>query len=86
MQALSPVQVTHHVTMLTTLFMIADETAQVTHELVKLIQKTPLGGKQIHDANIVATMLVYEINTLLTTNLADMKRFEPQIKISALVI
>ena len=41
----------------------------------------PSGGKQIHDANIVATMLVYGIDTLLTLNVEDMKRFADRIKI-----
>jgi hypothetical protein len=31
--------------------------------------------------NIVATMLAYEIDTLLTQNVADMQRFDSRIKI-----
>ena len=32
-------------------------------------------GKQAHDANLVATMLVHEVKRLLTFNGADFKRF-----------
>ncbi len=48
------------------IFEIADETAAVTARLLQLIKQYPTGGKQIHDANIVATMLVNGIDTLLT--------------------
>lgn len=61
------------------LFQIADETAAVTARLLQLIKQYPTGGKQIHDANIVATMLVNGIDTLLTQNIDDMKRFEKEI-------
>ena len=45
-------------------FQIANDTASVTERLLDLIQQVPIGGKQIHDANIVATMLTYNIPTL----------------------
>jgi predicted nucleic acid-binding protein len=56
-------------------FFIAEETVQVTERLLDLIQQFPTGGKQIHDANIVATMLAYGIPTLLTNNTDDFVRF-----------
>lgn len=61
------------------LFIVADETQSVTDELLSLLQQYPTRGKQIHDANIVATMLAHEIRTLLTLNVADMKRFTSKI-------
>jgi len=33
----------------------------------------------VHDANIVATMLTYGIDTLLTLNIDDFKRFADKI-------
>lgn len=63
------------------LFNVADETQQVRQMLLTLIQDHPTQGKQIHDANIVATMLTYNIKTLLTLNLDDFKRFQSKIKI-----
>ena len=67
------------------LFKIADETASVTSELLKLIKVIPTGGKQIHDANIVATMLTYNIDTLITQNMEDMKRFDGKITLVPLI-
>jgi len=64
-----------------TLFRVADETPQVTRQLLSLIQEFPTGGKQIHDANIVATMLVYGVETLVTQNIDDYKRFAGKIKL-----
>lgn len=63
------------------LFTIADDTAQVTTHLLALLREHPTGGKQVHDANIVATMLTYSISTLLTQNVDDMQRFAGKITI-----
>ena len=63
------------------LFRIADETATVRNKLLELLQAYPTSGKQVHDANIVATMLAYDIDTLLTLNIADFKRFDDRIKL-----
>ena len=41
-------------------------------------------GRQVHDANIVATMLDYDLQRLLTFNLADFGRLTPLIQIDAL--
>lgn len=66
-------------------FRVADETDAVTDKLLELIGEFSTGGKQVHDANIVATMLVYNMNTLLTQNVDDMKRFASKITIRPLV-
>jgi len=58
-----------------TRFQIAEDNAQVTNHLLSLIEQIPMGGKLIHDANIVATMQAYGINHLLTHNLKDFVRF-----------
>ncbi len=46
-----------------------------------LLREYPTAGKQVHDANIVATMLAYGIPTLLTQNVDDMRRFAGKIAI-----
>ena len=65
-------------------FKIADETEAVTEQLLVLLQAYPTGGKQVYDANVVATMLTYDIPTLLTTNVADMKRYADRITLVSL--
>lgn len=67
-----------------TVFNTADETEAVTTQLLALMKAVPTGGKQVHDANVVATMLAYGIDTLLTTNVEDMKRFAGRITILSL--
>lgn len=74
-------EVLAHLRTMQSLFQVADDTAEVTAQLVALLQAFPTGGKQVHDANIVATMLAYRIDTLLTANVEDMKRFEDRITI-----
>jgi predicted nucleic acid-binding protein len=54
---------------------VADETAAVTRNLVALLQLVPVGGKQVHDANIVATMQAVGVTRLLTANPGDFARF-----------
>ena len=62
-------------------FHIAENTALVTERLLKLMTEINIGGKQVHDANIVATMLVYGIPRLLTHNIGDFARFSELITI-----
>jgi predicted nucleic acid-binding protein len=44
-------------------------------KLLALSGQVNIGGKQVHDANIVATMQVYGIRQLLTHNTSDFVRF-----------
>lgn len=62
-------------------FTTANETAAVTQQLLSLISTTLCGGKQVHDANIVATMIVHGVTNLLTHNTADFQRFGHLIKV-----
>jgi predicted nucleic acid-binding protein len=78
---LTVAQVTPQISLITALFRTADETHQTTSELLRLLQMYEIRGKQVHDANLVATMKVYGIETLLTLNIGDFKRFEPAISI-----
>jgi predicted nucleic acid-binding protein len=68
-----------------TQFRIAEDGPLVTDELLRLIAAIPCGGKQVHDANIVATMLAHRIPTLLTHNVPDFQRFTTLITIQPLV-
>lgn len=77
-------QVVREIETMKPLFQIADETAAVRDKLLELLQQYPTQGKQVHDANLVATMMAYEIDTLLTLNVDDLKRFGDKIKITSL--
>ena len=65
-------------------FLVADEDEVTTRHLLQLLRDVPSGGKQVHDANVVATMQAYSITQLLTHNLADFARFEPLVQLLAL--
>ena len=64
-------------------FCIAEDQALVTEQLVFLLEHVPTGGKQIHDANIVATMLAYHIPKILTFNVSDFQRFAGFVELSS---
>ena len=57
---------------------------RVTQILCELLAEIPTGGKQVHDANIVATMMAYGIPALLTHNAKDFARFHRHIHIEDL--
>jgi len=56
-------------------FRVVEDGPHVTERLLTLMQQIPIGGKQVHDANIVATMLGHGIPALLTHNTDDFARF-----------
>lgn len=60
---------------LETRYRVAEDGPEVTDQLLALMERFPTGGKQVHDANIVATMLVHGIGRLLTANPSDFARF-----------
>jgi predicted nucleic acid-binding protein len=66
-------------------FEIADEDVAVTAILLDLLKSRTVQGKQIHDANIVATMRRYGIPSLLTHNTADFTRYVPDINLLPLI-
>ncbi|WP_373526954.1 hypothetical protein [Nostoc sp.] len=63
---------------------MAEDSSQVTERLLTLMEEVFSGGKQVHDANIVATMLVYGIPQLLTHNTGDFARFSGLITVLSL--
>jgi predicted nucleic acid-binding protein len=65
-------------------FQIAEDGPQITANLLKLLEQVSVGGKQVHDANIVATMQAYDLNHLLTHNTADFDRFASYITVAPL--
>ena len=62
-------------------FEILEDGPAVTEILVALCREIPSGGRQIHDANIVATMLAYGERKLLTFNTADFRRYGDHIEL-----
>ena len=66
-------------------FSIAEDSPAVFAELLAVLGVSPCGGRQVYDANIVATMLAHGIPNLLTHNTADFNRFSGYITVIPLV-
>jgi hypothetical protein len=49
-----------------------------------IMNNCAVGGKQIHDANIIAVMRVYGVKRLLTYNRDDFKKYNQWIEILGL--
>ena len=62
-------------------FAVLEDGPLVWDELMALTRRFAFGGKQVHDANIVATMLAHGETRLLTFNVADYRRFGTLIEV-----
>jgi predicted nucleic acid-binding protein len=51
------------------------EGTKVTERLLGLLADVGCGGRQVHDANVIATMLVHGVATVATMNVGDFARF-----------
>jgi predicted nucleic acid-binding protein len=81
---LSIAQTVQEIETIRPLFQVADDTSAVRERLLTLLIEYPTQGKLVHDTNLVATMLVYQIDTLLTLNVKDFERFGGRINITTL--
>jgi predicted nucleic acid-binding protein len=57
------------------------EDSKVADRLLGLLADVQCLGKQVYDANLVATMLVHGIGTVVTMNLEDFTRFERYVSL-----
>lgn len=64
---------------------IAEDGPAAFSQFLTLLATVPCGGRQVYDANIVATMLAHGVPNLLTHNTADFTRFSGYIAIIPLV-
>jgi predicted nucleic acid-binding protein len=62
-------------------FEVAEDSPTVLDRLCDLLIAHSGSGRQVHDANVVATMLEHGVCRLLTFNAADFRRFAPIIDI-----
>lgn len=66
---------------LRSLLNVVQERSDTLDRLLDLLANHPTAGKQVHDANLVATMLSAGIPALLTFNTRDFRRFEDVIRL-----
>ncbi len=62
-------------------FAVLEDGPEVWAQLRKLGKGCQFGGKQVHDANIVAAMPAHQERRLFTFNVADFRRFAPLIEV-----
>ncbi|MEO9223310.1 MAG: type II toxin-antitoxin system VapC family toxin [Mycobacteriaceae bacterium] len=63
---------------------ILTEDTKVSDRLLELLETIECGGKQVHDANVVATMLVHGIDTIVTMNTDDFASFDQHVHVTGL--
>jgi predicted nucleic acid-binding protein len=57
------------------------ENEKVADRLAQVLDAVTCTGKQIHDANVVATMLVHGVDTVITSNVEDFARFDRHVQV-----
>ncbi len=70
-----------HIAALEAVFDILEDGPRVTQTLTGLCREVPVAGRQIHDANIAATMLAHGERRLLTFNAGDFRRYGERIEL-----
>lgn len=78
---MSPSDALANVRSLRTRLKLLPEDARVSDRLLPLLDDVDCSGKQIHDANVAATMLVHGIDTIVTRNVSDFRRFSDHIRV-----
>lgn len=63
---------------------LVEETAAVADQLRELLRLVDCTGTQVHDANVVATMLTHGIGAVVTEDIGDFGRFDAIVDIIAL--
>ena len=63
------------------IFTVAFDSPATMERLRTLLKTVNVSGKQVHDANIVATMLAHNLKYLLTDNTEDFKRFSSLVTV-----
>ena len=78
---LEPAQALENVEAFCDRLAILDEDGRVAIRLQELVAKLGVRGKQVHDANLVATATIHGVEAILTANVADFQRFADQVEI-----
>jgi len=60
------------------------ENAKVADRLLDLLERVECRGNRVHDANLVAAMAVHGIDTVVTMNIGDFRRFERYVAVVGL--
>jgi len=63
------------------LFHVAQDNTLVLSNLLALLEEFQVSGKQIYDANIVATMMAFNVRQILTHNVSDFRRYSAYVKV-----
>ena len=70
-----------HIATLYAKFDILEDGPRVTEVLMQLCRGVSFAGRQVHDANIAATMLAHGERRLLTFNRGDFRRYGERIEL-----
>jgi predicted nucleic acid-binding protein len=73
--ALSITDTAGHIEEFQQTFTLLPDTRDIFFEWQRLVELHEVSGRQVHDARLIAAMLVHDVTHLLTFNGADFKRY-----------
>jgi predicted nucleic acid-binding protein len=62
---------------------VLEETEAVLAELLGLVERFEVKGRQVHDCNVVATMRAHGVHRLATRNAGDFLRYGDLVRLDA---
>jgi predicted nucleic acid-binding protein len=71
----SPEQAARYIDRFQTLMRLLPDTPEIFPAWLKLVSEHRVSGIQVHDARTVAAMSIHHVNTILTFDLDDFKRY-----------
>jgi len=74
--ALSIADTAAHVKTFQQTFTLLPDTPEIFLEWQRLVEAHSVSGRQVHDARLVAAMLVHQVTHILTFNTDDFKRYD----------
>jgi predicted nucleic acid-binding protein len=83
--AITREEVLNNIQIFSAAFKVADETKEVTDNLINLLRQVNVVGSKIYDTNIVATMQAYNITHILTHNVVDFTNYSSFITVLPLI-
>jgi predicted nucleic acid-binding protein len=82
-KALTPTEAAADAATFAARFSLIEDGPAFWDRLIELCRRYSFGGRQVHDANVVTTMLAYGERRLLMFNEADFRRFAALIEVVA---
>jgi predicted nucleic acid-binding protein len=82
--ALTPAQASENADRFAQRLDVLDEDESIARRLRELVRKHGVRGRQVHDANLVATVTIHGLRDIVTADASDFARFGSEVAVHGL--